>query len=173
MKDDIQQQIKNLQEKEAKKKKKSKKENEELEALKKENEELKSAALRATADLQNFRRRLEDEKKDIASFANTQLILKFLPIVDNFQRSFDHLPPTIADDEWTQGIQHILTQCQQLLEQEGVKEIPVKPGDPIDPNLHEVMLQGEGESGKVVEVLQPGYLLGDKIIRTAKIKAAA
>lgn len=171
--DDIQKKIEALKEKEGEKKKKKNKEFEEMERLEKENKELKETLLRSHADLQNLRRRMEEEKRSIVDFAVSQTVLEMLPIIDNFERSFEHLPENLKNEEWVKGIGHILHQCVNFLHKHNIKEIEVKVGDKFDPTLHEVMIRGEGNPGEVLEVLQKGYKLNDRVIRTVKVKAAA
>lgn len=142
----------------------------ELSALKAENETLKSQALRAMADLQNYRRRVEEEKKTMFDFAATSMILDILPIIDNFQRSLEHLPENLKNEEWVKGIEHILAQCLDLLEKRGVQVMQIKTGDPVDPNLHQAVMNEAGPEGTILEVFEKGYTLNGKVIRTAKVK---
>ncbi len=170
--DDLQKKIKDLKEKENKKKKMASKKLKELELLQKENEELKNQLLRASAEMQNFRRRTEEEKGGVIEFVTGQIITEILPVIDNFDRSFDHLPENLQDEEWTKGIAHILDQCHELLGKYNVTEMQVKPGDSLDPKLHEVMMPGEGSPGEIIEILRKGYLIDDRVLRTAKVRAA-
>jgi molecular chaperone GrpE len=124
------------------------------------------------ADLQNSRRRMEEEKKTLLSYASSQVIQEFLPIIDNFELSFSHLPENLKNEEWIKGIDHILTQSKQILERNGITNIPAKPGDKVDPSLHEVVMKADGKPGEIVEVLQKGYMQNGKVLRTAKVKAA-
>lgn len=129
--------------------------------------ELTEAYMRAAADLQNFRRRAEDDKKNLMAFANANLILEILPIVDNFERAFAHKPADIAK-EWNDGIEQIYKNFKQILEKQGVTEIKAQ-GEKYDHNLHEAMLHSAGEDGIIVQVLEKGYLLNGKVLRPTKV----
>lgn len=130
-------------------------------------EELKDTCKRAVADLQNFKRRTEEEQKKLISFANTNLVLEILPIVDNFERAMQHKPKD-ESKEWFDGISQIYKQFKGILEKQGVEEIK-SVGEKCDPNLHEAMLHCEGESGIIVQELEKGYTMKGKVIRPAKV----
>lgn len=129
--------------------------------------ELTEAYMRAAADLQNFRRRAEDDKKNLMAFANANLLLEILPIVDNFERAFTHKPDDISK-EWNDGIEQIYKHFKQILEKQGVTEIKTQ-GEKYDHNLHEAMLHSSGEDGIIVQVLEKGYILNGKVLRPAKV----
>ncbi len=79
----------------------------ELAQLEEEKASLTEIAQRAAADLQNFRRRIEEERADLRIFANAELITSLFPTIDNLKRAFDHLPEELAENEWVKGIQAI------------------------------------------------------------------
>src|SRR5690606_28569901 len=149
---------------------------EEIQALKLANEDAQTKALRALADLQNARRRMEEEKASFAAFANQGLILKVLDIYENYHRLLEHKPEGFDDvmkqqgnEEWAKGLQLIDEQFQGFLEQQGVQKIEAKPGDMIDPERHEAVMSGEGEQGVILEVFSPGYEMKGRVIKTAKV----
>ncbi|HEY4515821.1 MAG TPA: nucleotide exchange factor GrpE [Candidatus Paceibacterota bacterium] len=126
------------------------------------------------ADSVNARKRLEEEKKEFAKFANENLIMEILPSLDSFDMAMANkevwgsLPK-----EWTKGIEYIYTQLLSALEAQGIKRIyPL--GEKFDPSRDEaiVMLPVEKEEDdhKILEVTQPGYLFNSRIVRTAKVK---
>ncbi len=130
---------------------------------------------RAEADLSNFRRRAEQERADLARFSNASLIGKLLPVVDDFDRASKTLPPALHDMTWIDGVLLIQRKLQLILESEGVKTIEVKPNDVFDPNIHEAVSHDEAlgvESGHVIEELQKGYKLNDRVIRPALVRVA-
>ncbi len=136
------------------------------------------AASRAQAELTNAKMRMEKEAQEIRKFASEMALLKFLPTIDNLQRALKHLPKDIEDKkgvypelvEWVKGIvaleQGFLKQVGEL----GLKKFE-SLGQKIDALRHEVLMEGPGEAGTVIEVLEDGYELHGKVIRPAKVKA--
>lgn len=150
---------------------------EEIQALKLANEDAQTKALRALADLQNARRRMEEEKASFAAFANQSLILKVLDIYENYHRLLEHKPGGLdeemkkrGNEEWVKGLELIDQQFQSFLDQQGVKKIEAKPGDTINPEQHEAVMSGEGEQGVILEVFSPGYEMKGRVVKTAKVK---
>lgn len=121
---------------------------------------------RALADLQNFRRRAEEDKANFVQYANAELILDLLPIIDNSYRALSHEP---KDADWAKGVEQILRQLTQIIEKKNVKVIPTE-GQKFDPNMHEALLVGPGEKDIVTAELEKGYLLGDRVIKRARVK---
>ena len=123
---------------------------------------------RSQADFINYKRRSEQEKEEIGKFATSILMLSLLPIVDDLERAFDSIPPHLAQLTWVDGIRLIERKLQASLEAQGLS--PIKAiGEPFDPNLHEATLYRKGEEGIVIEELQKGYKLHDKVIRPAMV----
>jgi len=123
---------------------------------------------RAQADFINFKRRSEQEKKEISKFANSVLILNLLPILDDLERAFNSMPPRLAKLSWVEGIRLIERKLQANLEAQGLSQIEAL-GKPFDPNFHEAVRQGKGKDGIVVEEVQKGYWLHDRVIRPTKV----
>jgi len=123
---------------------------------------------RAAADYQNYKRRAEQERDDIARLANAALIINLLPIMDDFERALDSVDARLAGLTWVDGIRIIQRKFQALLEMSGVSEIAAD-GEHFDPNIHEAVMFGEGEEGKVINVVQKGYKLGDRVLRPAMV----
>lgn len=134
--------------------------------LKNQLEEMTEHAKRAMADLQNLKRRHEEERKLIMTIANIDLIKALLPVMDNMERALAHAPK--KEEKWVEGMKMNITQLKKTLEDAGLKEIEAI-GMPFDPELHEALAQGEGEKDIVTEVLEKGYKLGNKVIRHAKV----
>ena len=122
---------------------------------------------RQQAELINIRNRFEIQKKDIFLYANENIILEILPILDNFKRSTEHLPKDLANNNWAQGINLIEKQLEETLKQNGLEIIETKVGDKFDPNNHET-ISGEGEL--IDEIVLDGYKLNSKVIRPTKVK---
>ncbi|MFQ3662527.1 MAG: nucleotide exchange factor GrpE, partial [Chloroflexaceae bacterium] len=128
--------------------------------------EYKDQWLRAAADYKNFKRRVEIERAELIRSASSALLLKLLPVMDDFERAIANIPPEIAETPWWGGTQLIAQKLRTILESEGVKPIEAL-GQDFDPNLHEAVLyeEAEGQEGKVIAELQKGYRLGDRVLR--------
>jgi molecular chaperone GrpE len=124
---------------------------------------------RAQADFINYKRRVEQERNETVKFANAALILDLLPVLDDLERALDNITSKLAGLTWVDGIGLIYRKLQAILEVHGLTEIEAL-GQPFDPNLHEAVLYAEGEEGKVVEELQKGYKLHDRVLRPTMVK---
>jgi molecular chaperone GrpE len=133
--------------------------------------EYKDQWLRATADYKNFKRRAETERSELIRSAGAGLLLKLLPVVDDFDRAIANIPTEVAETPWWGGTQLIAQKLRTLLESESVKPIETV-GQSFDPNLHEAVLyeDAEGQDGKVVAELQRGYKLYERVLRPAMVK---
>ena len=123
---------------------------------------------RAAADFQNYKRRVEQEREDLSRLASVSLIMNLLPLVDDLERALMNVDPRLAGLTWVDGIRLIYRKFQALLEMNGVSEIEAE-GQTFDPTVHEAVMFGEGEEGKVTSVVQKGYKLGDRVIRPAMV----
>lgn len=123
---------------------------------------------RAQADFINYRRRSEQEKEELAKFANAQFMLSILPVLDDLERAFDSITPQAAKLDWVEGIRLIERKFRSALEAQGLSQIKAL-GEPFDPNLHEATMHSKGEEGIVIEELQKGYMLHDRIIRPTMV----
>ena len=121
---------------------------------------------RAQADFINYKRRSEREKEELGKFANAQLMLSLLPVLDDLERAFDSITPQVAKLNWVEGIRLIERKLRSALEAHGLSQIRAL-GEPFDPNFHEATMHGKGEEGTVVQELQRGYMLHDRVIRPA------
>ncbi len=130
--------------------------------------ELEDRLLRTLAEYDNFKKRTVKEKEDIHFLAKGELISKLLPVFDNFDRAQQFS----SAEEYTKGVDMIITQFFQILEGLEVRST-AQVGDPFDPALHEAIFREEKEGAEentITEVLQKGYAVGDKVIRTAMVK---
>jgi molecular chaperone GrpE len=123
---------------------------------------------RAAADYQNFKRRVEDERSEVARFANAALVINLLPLIDDLDRALHNVDAHLAGLTWVDGIRLIHRKFQAVLEMTGVEEIQAD-GQTFDPSMHEAVSQGPGEENKVIAVVQKGYKLGDRVIRPAMV----
>jgi molecular chaperone GrpE len=124
---------------------------------------------RAQADLSNYKKRVDQEKQDLAKFANAALIGSMLNLVDDFQRARSTIPESILGMTWVEGLFLIERKLGATLEAAGLSEIKAL-GEDFDPNLHEAVMHGDGPEGKIVEEFQRGYKLHDRVIRPAMVK---
>lgn len=133
--------------------------------------EYKDQYLRAAADYKNFKRRVEVERAELIRSAGADLILKLLPVVDDFDRAVASVPAEIAATPWWGGTQLIAHKLRLLLESQSVKAIEAL-GQEFDPNIHEAVLyeDAEGQDGQVIAELQKGYKLGDRVLRPSMVK---
>lgn len=123
---------------------------------------------RAQADFINYKRRSEQEKEETSKFANSILILNLLPVVDDLERAFSSIPPRLAKLSWVDGISLIGRKLRASLEAQGLSPIKAQ-GEPFDPRLHEAVRQDKGKEGIVIEELQKGYKLHDRVIRPTMV----
>lgn len=123
---------------------------------------------RAQADLANYRRRCEQEREEIARFGNVQLLLTILPALDDLERAFESISDEPPDDGWVQGIRLIERKLKAGLEAQGLRPIAAL-GEPFDPNLHEAAMHARGKEGTVIQELQKGYMLHDRVIRPSMV----
>ena len=124
--------------------------------------------MRAEADFQNYKKRVDQERDENRRFAGVSLIINLLPIVDDFERAFGSLDPRIADLTWLDGMRLIYRKLVALLESAGVQPIKVE-GESFDPHLHEAVAEVEGPEGKIVGEVQRGYKLHDRVLRPAMV----
>jgi molecular chaperone GrpE len=133
--------------------------------------EAKDKYLRLYSEFENFRRRTSKEKLEMIQSANEQLIKAMLPVADDFERAEKALKDgTVKESE---GFTLIRNKFQKTLEQYGVKTMIIDRGSSFDPDFHEAITQipapEESLKGKIVEVIEKGYLLNEKVIRYAKV----
>jgi len=131
--------------------------------------------LRLQAEFDNAKKRMQKQQEDFVKYANESLICELLGILDDLERSIEACETKHQDSEaFLKGIEIILSHLYELLKKNNVKPIEAK-GKIFDPNYHEALMQVENNElpeNTVVEELQKGYLLGDRVIRTAKVKVS-
>ena len=144
---------------------------ERLEEALREKDQFRSIAQRAQADLINYRKRAADEQLEIRRNANTDLILKFLGIVDDFSRAMAMVPEDAVAPGWMEGLELVQRNLANVMESEGVTKIQAE-GQPFQPWEHEAVFYQEtpdGEDGIVTDVIRDGYKLRDRVIRAAQV----
>ncbi|WP_018752757.1 nucleotide exchange factor GrpE [Paenibacillus sanguinis] len=147
---------------------------EEVEKLRAENEEGQQRLLRTQADFDNFRRRTVKEKEELGKYASAKLITELLPVIDNFQRALGTAGDSPEAASYTKGVEMIFRQLEGVLSAEGL--VPMETvGQPFNPEFHQAIMQVESEEyeeGIVVEEVQKGYMLKDKVLRPAMVKVS-
>ena len=134
-------------------------------------EDLNTKFLRLMADFQNYRKRADKEKSEIYARANEGIMLGLLTVIDNFERAIEH---ESKDEKYAEGMQLIFKQLMDVLQASGLEEIKALDED-FDPNIHNAVMtcdSDQHESGKVVEVLQKGYLLNGRLLRASMVKVS-
>lgn len=130
--------------------------------------------LRVQADYDNFRRRTVKEKEELARYASVKLVEQLLPVLDNFERAITAAASNNDYDSLAKGVDMIFRQMAQTMEQEGLKAMETV-GQPFNPEYHQAIMQVESdeyEDGIVVEEVQKGYMLKDKVLRPAMVKVS-
>lgn len=134
--------------------------------------ELKDKYLRLYADFENFRRRTAKEKLDLISNANEGVLQALIPVVDDFERAMQSIETTDDVDAVREGVELIYNKLFKTLEAKGLKPMVAK-GEPFNADLHESVTQFPAPSddlkGKVIDEIEKGYYLNDKVIRFAKV----
>jgi molecular chaperone GrpE len=123
---------------------------------------------RSAADFQNYKRRVEQEREEIARLSNAAMIINLLPLMDDLERALDSVDTRLAGMTWLDGLRLIHRKFQALLEMNAVTEIEAD-GQDFDPNVHEAVTFGPGEENKVIAVVQKGYRLGGRVLRPAMV----
>lgn len=142
----------------------------EVNELKQEKDEMYQRVLRTQAEFDNFKKRSEKSKEADRKYKSEDLASEMLPVIDNFERALQ--ADADASKGFVDGISMVYRQLKDALKEHDVEEIE-SVGNPFDPNLHHAVMQVEDEemeSNTVVEELQKGYMLKDKVIRPAMVK---
>ena len=145
----------------------------ELQAARDEAEATFGRYQRLAADFDNFKRRTRQEQIDRTQFANEELLRKLLPILDNLRRALDHAPESV-DPNWFEGVKMVARQFEDVLRAQGLSPIPAV-GEKFDPAQHEAIASeetDEHEEGTIVEEMQPGYRLHERVLRPTLVKVA-
>lgn len=156
------------------KKKKIEELEEEIIKLKEEVAASKNAYFKAYADAENLKKRLQAEADNVRKYRIQSFAVEVLPIIDNLERALNVKSNDESLKNYVKGFEMIYQQLIATLEKEGVKEIEAL-NKPFDPNVHQALMQEsvEGvESGIVVEVLQKGYMLKDRVLRATLVKVS-
>ncbi|MCP8616915.1 nucleotide exchange factor GrpE [Salirhabdus salicampi] len=143
----------------------------EMEQLQEDNATLQDKLVRTQADFDNFRKRMKKEKEQDLKYKSQSVMTELLPVLDNFERA---LQTEQSDNSqgFVEGVEMVYRQLKQALEKEGLEEIATV-GEQFDPHLHQAVMQAseaDKDDNEVVEELQKGYKLKDRVIRPAMVK---
>ncbi len=148
-------------------------ENNETSKCEEELSQEKDKYVRLFAEFDNFKKRSQKEKQDFFRYANQDTLVAMLPIVDDFERAINQLGENEANQEALEGVKLIYNKFYNTLKDKGLEKIEIKPGDAFDVETQEAITQVETDDAamknKVVDVIETGYKLGDKVIRYAKV----
>ena len=146
--------------------------------LERQLEEANSKALYAAAEIQNVRRRLETEKQQAATYATTQFARDMLAIKDHLERALDAVSEELRADKvassFLAGIESTARELEQVFTRHGITRIAAM-GEQLDPHRHQAMMEipaEDAEPGTIVQEMQPGYMLKDRLLRPALVGVA-
>ncbi|TAE27007.1 MAG: nucleotide exchange factor GrpE [Candidatus Kapaibacterium sp.] len=148
--------------------------NEELAKLRMEREEFREISLRKVAELENFRRRTEQERQELIIHANFKLLQKLLPMLDDLQRAVESGKSSSDSKAFMEGVELVLNKTTQTFVEIGVTPIEAL-GQDFDTSLHEALMQmpSEAPEGQILQEAQRGYMLGNKVLRHARVIVSA
>ena len=134
--------------------------------------EEKDRYIRLYAEFDNYKKRTQKEKLEFFQYANQDMMISMLGVLDDFERALKEIAKN-GNDADLQGVELIYQKFKNKLAEKGLKAMEVKPGDDFNVDLHEAITQipapSEDLKGKIVDVIETGYTLNDKVIRFAKV----
>ena len=154
---------------------------EEYDALQKQSEEAQTREKeyldswqRERADFLNYKKRVEHERELAHTAAISDVVQKYLVLQDDLEQALKSRSEELADSTWVEGIEFIYRKLLSLLEKEGIQQI-IPTDEMFNPTIHEAVAQEDSpdhESGQIIEVISPGYQMGDRVIRPARVRVA-
>ena len=145
--------------------------NEKIQSLEKEVEDYKEKLLRKAAEFENYKRRTEVDQLNLLNYSGESLIIKLLPIIDDFERSLQHMDDAKDVESIKTGVKLVYDKLMKILDEQGVKKIEAV-GQPFNVELHEAVMQRKDENTEphtVLDELEKGYMYKDKVIRHTKV----
>jgi len=146
----------------------------EIDLLKTKCAEYLDGLMRERADFANYRKRVERDSTQYAQDTTGRVAKKYLPVLDDLERALKTKASEGDGQQWSLGVELIYKKLQEILKSEGVSEIPAD-GMIFDPNRHEALSQeisSTHQSGEIIEVIQKGYMIGERVIRPALVRVA-
>ncbi len=147
---------------------------EELDDLRKKVDDFSDGWQRERAEFANYRKRITRDQDAEKQNSKLAILRKYLEIHDDLELAIKNMPDHVKSDSWVNGIMLIYQKLSNLLNSEGMQPVPVEDGV-FDPTFHEAISSEEVEgfeSGKIIEVVQKGYMIGDRVIRPARVRVA-
>lgn len=144
---------------------------EKLKSLEQELENYKDRLLRKAAEFENYKRRVENDQLNLLKYAAESLIIKLLPVIDDFERSLVHIKDAKEVESIKDGVKLVYDKLMKILEDQGVKPIE-SLGKPFDVHFHEAVLQRKDDNVEphtVIDEFEKGYLYKDRVIRHTKV----
>lgn len=139
--------------------------------------EMKDKYIRLMAEFENFRRRTAKERLELAKTASQDVLQDLLPVIDDMERARQSMEETKDADAMLQGLELVFHKLKHVTQQKGLKAMGTKAGDDFDAEMHEAITQipapADDLKGKIVDVIEKGYTLNDKVIRFAKVVIGA
>ncbi len=154
----------------------SEEEEDEVSKLQADVSEAKDKYLRLYSEFENFRRRTAKEKIDLIESANKELVENLVPVLDDFERALKSMEENEEMKPAKEGTDLIYNKFKKVLESKGLKKMEIEKGADFDDDFHEAITQipaGDDMAGKVVDVVENGYFLGEKVVRFAKVVTGA
>lgn len=135
--------------------------------------ELTESLQRLQAEFENYKKRQTEEQAATMVRAKEMVLSELLPALDNFDLAASHLPADLEGNSWAQGMQYIGQQLTQKLDELGVQKI-VPAGEQFDHNIHEAIehVQSDKPEGIITDVITPGYQIGERVVRPARVKVS-
>lgn len=146
----------------------------EIEALRAQADEYLDGWQRSRAEFANYKKRTEREKEELHAQVTGKILTHYLGIIDDLERALNDRPMESESNAWAEGIELIYIKLKAILGSEGIEPIEAE-GKTFDPNFHEAISYEEDDDhrdGEVIEVVQRGYILGDRVLRPAKVRVA-
>ena len=143
-----------------------------LEALQQEKDALQDRLLRNAAEFDNYRKRMDRERRELSEYTAAEVLKDFLPVIDNFERALQ--APGTETESFRKGIELIHKQLLDILKKRGITPIEALGAD-FDPNIHQAVIHEESaehREGEVMAELQRGYMIGERLLRPAMVKVA-
>jgi molecular chaperone GrpE len=149
--------------------------NKQNETLMSERDDLKEQLIRKAAELENVRRRSIREKQEMIDFANERLLFKMLELLDDITSASNASHNTTDFDSLVKGLDMIQAKAMKLFDEAGVKKMEEEIGSQFDVNFHEALMMSPSElpEGAIVQYIQPGYMIKEKVLRHAKVITSA
>lgn len=148
---------------------------EKLDELAKQRDEFSEGWMRERADFANYRKRAARDEEINRQNIRIDILRKYLDIHDDIELAIKHMPDNIKNDGWVDGIFLIQQKLANLLKGEGLEPISSEVGSEFDPTMHEAVSHEEHpdlESGKIIETVQQGYKIGDRVVRPSRVRVA-